>query len=374
MPWRQLQGNRSMPFDANDEALFRKAIEAAIRIGLIALLMLWCYQIVAPFIPPVVWGVVMAVAVHPLYLRLCTAVGGREKLAAATVTVLALALLVAPTVMLSGTLVQGVTWLAEALSAGTLAVPPPPDGIREWPLVGERLHQFWNLASTNLAGALGQLEPQLEDFSRWLLKKAAGAGIGVLQFVLSIAIAGLLLANAASGQRAAEAVATRLTGERGRGIARLAAATVRSVAQGVLGVAVIQALLAGVGLLAANVPGAGLWALLVLLLAVVQLPPILILAPIIVYVFSVAGTVTAVLFLIWSVAVSMSDAVLKPLLLGRGLDIPMLVILVGAIGGMMTAGIVGLFVGSVILALGYTLFVAWLEQGHARPEVAPAEE
>jgi len=142
----------------------------------------------------------------------------------------------------------------------------------------------------------------------------------------------------------------------------LASATIRSVAQGVLGVALIQSILAGIGLLLIGVPYAGVWAGLVLLLAIVQLPPILILGPIVVYVFSVAETVPAVVFMIWSMLVSSSDAFLKPLFLGRGMDIPMLVILLGAIGGMILSGIIGLFVGAVVLAVGYTLFTVWLEQ------------
>jgi predicted PurR-regulated permease PerM len=196
-----------------------------------------------------------------------------------------------------------------------------------------------------------------------LLSTAAGAGIGILQFVISIIIAGVILANAVGFGAFLKALARRLMGNRGEEFTMLASKTVRSVAQGVLGVALIQSLLAGVGLLAAGVPGAGLWALLVLLLAIVQLPPILILAPIILYVFSVSSTTVAVIFMIWSILVSMSDAFLKPLLLGRGVEVPMLIILVGAIGGMIHSGIIGLFVGAVVLALGYELFRAWLEEG-----------
>jgi predicted PurR-regulated permease PerM len=142
----------------------------------------------------------------------------------------------------------------------------------------------------------------------------------------------------------------------------LAGATVQSVTRGILGVAVIQSLLAGVGMLVVGVPAAGLWALLVLLLAVIQLPPLLVLAPVIVYVFSTSSTVAAVVFAVWSVFVGMSDTFLKPVLMGRGVDVPMLVIFMGAIGGFMLDGIIGLFVGAVVLALGYTLFTAWLQE------------
>ncbi len=192
--------------------------------------------------------------------------------------------------------------------------------------------------------------------------------VGILQFVISIIIAGVILAKAVSFGGFLKALATRLTGDRGEEFATLASKTVRSVAQGVLGVALIQSLLAGVGLLAAGVPGAGLWALLVLLVAIVQLPPILILAPIILYVFSTSSTTVAVIFMIWSILVGSSDAFLKPLLLGRGVEVPMPIILVGAIGGMISSGIIGLFTGAVVLALGYELFKAWLKEGQQATE------
>jgi predicted PurR-regulated permease PerM len=145
------------------------------------------------------------------------------------------------------------------------------------------------------------------------------------------------------------------------------------VAVGVLGIAVIQGLLAGIGMMLADVPAAGLIAIIVLVFAIAQLPPILVLAPVIFYVFSASSTTVAVIFLIWCLLVSFSDVVLKPLLLGRGVDVPMLVILMGAIGGMITSGIVGLFVGAVILALGFTLFQAWIQMAEPESNVPSTE-
>jgi predicted PurR-regulated permease PerM len=195
-----------------------------------------------------------------------------------------------------------------------------------------------------------------------LLSTAAGVGPGLLQFILAILIAVAMLAKAQGAYQFLQALARRIVGARGDDFATLAIATIRSVAQGVLGVALIQAILAGVAMLVMGVPGAGLWALLVLLLAVVQLPPLLILGPVMIYVFASAETVPAVLFMIWGILVNVSDIFLKPMLLGRGVDVPMLVILIGAIGGVMSSGIIGLFVGAVVLALGYKLFIAWLTQ------------
>jgi predicted PurR-regulated permease PerM len=359
--------------DPPGEATFiRPALEATIRIGLVVLLVAWCFQLVRPFIVPVVWAVIIATAVQPAYSRLVSVLHGRNGLAATLFTLVALVLLFVPTAMFTQTALEGVRAIAGHLEEGTVTIPPAPAELATWPVVGEPIHRFWGLASVNLETALSQVRPQLIALSSWLLSMAAGVGLGLLQFIISIAIAGVLLARGASGARTVQAIATRLAGERGPGFADLASATVRSVAQGVLGVAVIQSVLAGIGLIAVGVPAAGLWALLVLLVAIVQLPPLLILGPIIIYVFSTAGTVTATLFAIWGVLVSMSDTFLKPLLLGRGVEIPMLVILVGAIGGMMSMGIIGLFVGSVVLGLSYELFVAWLRAENLAEEAPPA--
>ena len=354
----------------NDKFFVARALEAAIRIGLVFLILYWCFKIGQPFIQTIVWGIIIAVAIHPSYDRLKSALGGRGRLAATLITLFALIVLLVPTYMLSESLISAVQGYSANIDKGTLSVPPPPESISSWPVIGEPLHTFWSLASNNLAAALSKIAPYLKKFGIPLLSTAAGAGVGIVKFVVSIIIAGVLLANAVGGGLAARAIATRLTGEQGTMAVALAEATVRSVALGILGVAVIQTLAAGLGFLVVGVPGAGLWALLVLILAVVQLPTILILGPIIVYVFATASTVTAVMFAIWSLIVGMSDAFLKPLLMGRGVDVPMLVIFIGAIGGFIASGIIGLFVGAIILALGYKLFLLWLNED-TQPEAEP---
>ena len=350
------------PESLTDRIFVRRAVEAAIRIGLVALLVAWCFQIVRPFIVPIVWGIIIAVAVHPLYRRLEAAVGNRRTIAATLFTLLMLVLLIGPTVMLAGTLAESAQRLAADLTDGTLLIPAPPESVGSWPIVGERLERFWRLASVNLAGALGEIHPQVAAFGRWLLATVGDLGLGTLQFVIAIIIAGVLLAHAQSGGDSARAIATRLAGERGAAYADLGQATVRSVARGILGVALIQSLLAGLGFLAVGVPGAGLLALVCLLLAVVQIGPILVLIGTVIYVFSTADPFTAVIFLIWSIFVALIDNVLKPILLGRGVKVPMVIIFVGAIGGLLASGIIGLFVGSVVLALSFTLFKAWLNE------------
>jgi predicted PurR-regulated permease PerM len=344
-----------------DRAFLRRALETSIRIGLIALLVIWCFQVVRPFIQPIVWGIILAIAVHPAHLRLGRVMGGRERLAAAILVVGSLLLLIVPSVMITTSLVESATELAGKLEEGEIKVPPPPAAVADWPIVGERLHALWSTASQNLEAALGQATPQLKAIGHWILSSAAAAGFGIVMFALSIVIAGVLLSYGDRATDRARRIARRLVHERGDEFVKLTGDTVESVTRGILGVALIQAVLAGIGLLVAGVPAAGLWALLVLLMAVVQIPTVLLLGPIIVYVFATSSTVIAVLFAIWSTAVGLSDNVLKPMLLGRGVDVPMLVIFMGAIGGFILEGIIGLFVGAVVLAVGYTLFQAWVE-------------
>ncbi|WP_373507591.1 AI-2E family transporter [Thiocapsa sp.] len=336
------------------------ALEATVRIGILLLLAAWCFSIVQPFVIPIVWGIIIAVAQYPGYLKLRVWLGGRGTTAATLLAVLDLLVLLVPAVMLSGTLLDGAQGLAKGLQEGTLAVPPPPESVQGWPLIGERLSAFWVQASQNLAGTAVKLAPQLKAAGGWLLSTAAGAGFGVLQFIIAIIIAGALLAHSDASVKFARAVAVRLAGEKGEEFAKLSEATVRSVTKGILGVALIQAILAGIGFMVMGIPAAGLWALLCLLLSTVQIGIFPITLPILIYVFATADTVPAVLFLLWSLIVGSLDNVLKPILLGRGVEVPMAVIFMGAIGGFITSGIIGLFVGAVILVLGYKLLLAWV--------------
>ncbi len=346
-----------------DRVFVRRAVEAAIRIGLIAGLVWWCFRIIGPFVAPVLWAVIFAVALFPIFRWLKSKLGERGGLAATVLTLVTLALLIVPIVMLSTSMIGSAQDLTRGFEDGTLTVPPPPEGVAEWPVVGEKLSIAWGQASDNLQDFLVKYKGQLQPIGAWVVSQAASAGAAALLFFLAIIIAGLLMANADAAVSATTAIATRLAGDEGAAMVKTAGATIRSVVQGVLGVAVIQSLLAGIGMLVVGVPGAGLWAGLILILAVIQLPPILVMGPVIFYVFTSASTVTAVLFLIFGLFVSVSDAFLKPLLLGRGVDVPMPVILIGALGGMMSAGIVGLFIGAVVLALGYQLTGGWVQRG-----------
>jgi predicted PurR-regulated permease PerM len=347
---------------SEDRDFVRRALDASVRIGIVALLAFYCLQIATPFVQPVVWAVIIAIGLRSSHQRLARLLGGREKLSAALLVAVGLAILIGPTVALTVSLVETAQALAKDLHQGGLSVPPPPKSVASWPVVGDGLFAFWSETSQNLEAALRRVAPQLKTIGLWLVSGVASTGVGIVKFALSIVLAGVLLVQAKTAGSLALAIAGRLAGARGPALAELSRATVQSVTRGILGVAVIQALLAGIGMLAAGVPAAGLWALLVLLVAVIQLPALLVLGPAIAWVFSTSSTAVAIAFAVWSLLVGLSDNVLKPMLMGRGVDAPMLVIFVGAIGGFIHDGIVGLFVGAVVLALGYRLLMAWLEE------------
>jgi predicted PurR-regulated permease PerM len=258
-------------------------------------------------------------------------------------------------------LIGGFQALAVRLQDGTLRIPPPSANIATWPIIGKRLSDLWSLPSTNFAAALQSLAPLLKGIAAGLLAASAEVGIGVLRFFISIVVAGFLLANSGQGASLSRKLAIHFFGSKGAQFEALAEATIRSVNTGILGVALIQSLFAGLGFLVVRLPGTGLWALVFLIAAVL-------------YVFATMGTVKAVAFLIWCIVVALMDNVLKPLLLGRGVPVPILVIFLGSIGGFMAMGIIGLFVGAIVLSVGYTLFLAWLDEDiPSAPDPAPGD-
>lgn len=340
------------------------AVEVSTHIGLVILLAVACFLILRPFLPLITWGIIIAIAVYPGYRKLQLALRDRGVLSSALTTILLLAFLVCPVVLFAGTLVGGIQTLAAHLKDGTPIIPPPPAGIEAWPVVGVPLKSAWSLASTNTTSALRSFAPQIKAVVPGLLSASAAIGLTVLQFALSIVVAGVLLANARGATGVAHSFANRIFGDRGSEFERLTSSTIRSVTMGILGVAVFQSLLAALGFLVAGLPGAGLWAIMFLIAAVLQVGT-LILIPSVIYMFAVSSGAKAVIFLVWCLVVALVDNVLKPLLLGRGVAVPIAVVFLGAVGGFVALGIIGLFVGAIVLSVGYKLFVAWLDRSLA---------
>ena len=344
----------------NNEAFYKRSIYTALRIGFIALLFVWSFEIIKPFLLPVLWGIIIAVAIYPLFKKLSKLLGNRNKLSSIIITIIALSILIVPSIFFVDSTIDGVQDIASQMSTGEILIPIPSEAIANWPVIGKPLYDIWYLASTNIEGLVVKFAPQLKEFAPGLLSIASSLGTTILMFVISIIIAGALLIKADSSEKAAKSIFQTLIGKQGENFVELSTSIIRSVVQGVLGVAAIQSLLGGIGIWAIGIPVPGLWALIILFVAILQLPVFFIMAPLAIYVFTITDTTPAVIFLIWSIIVSASDAVLKPIFLGRGIDIPMLAILLGAIGGMIMSGIIGLFVGAVVLALSYKVFQALL--------------
>ena len=354
---------------SRDTSHMDRALDVAIRLAFVGFIVVWCSRIIKPFFMPVLWGLVISVALYPVFLKLKGWLGGRNNLAGVVFIVVSLALVITPTGMLTDSMISGATRLKDAMEEGTLTVPPPSESVKEWPAVGEKVHATWLQASRDLEGAASKYSGQLKALASWMAGSIAAMGGTVVQTIFSLILAGVFMMHAVGGGRVAYVFANRLGGEQGCELVTIGIATIRSVVKGVLLVAMIQGLMAAAGLVFAGVDGAGFWAVLVMVVAIMQLPPILILGPIAAYVFSANDSTTvAVIFLIWSLIVSGADGFLKPIFLGRGVAVPMLVILVGAIGGMIGAGIIGLFLGAVVLSLGYKLIEAWLGENWSQED------
>jgi predicted PurR-regulated permease PerM len=346
--------------NTNFDELQKRVINLAIRLGTLFVLLLWCFTIIKPFVMIVVWGIIVAIAIHPVFAKLAGMLGGRQKISATLLSLLLVGVLVIPTFLLTESLVDGAQALADAGEAGGFVIPPPSESVADWPLIGERAYGLWQQAAFDLPAVLNELAPQLKAFGTWALTLATGTGLGVLQFIISFIIAGILLTTTDKGAQASRALAIRLAGDRGTEFAGMTVGTIRNVAIGILGVAIVQTALLSLGFLVVDIPGAGLLALIVLILCIIQLGPGLVSIPAIIYMFSVADTTTASIFAVWTIIMTLIDSVLKPMVFSRGAQVPTLVIFLGAIGGMLAHGIIGLFVGAVVLSLGYKLYESWL--------------
>ncbi|MGF1755737.1 AI-2E family transporter [Vibrio makurazakiensis] len=339
----------------------KQAIDAFIKIGAIAILIYWCFSILQPFILLVVWGGIIATASYPVAQWASNKFGIGIGKASGGLAFIGVLLLLVPLIAISTGLYTSGSELLVGIQDGTVTIPKPDVGMKEWPLIGDKAYAFGLQLSSNLESVLLKYGEEVKSIVTKVAGVVGSLGGGFIQFIISTIIAGVFMASADKCERAFVLVTNRLTGEHGEALTSLSKTTVRSVVQGVIGVALIQSVMSGIGMFFADVPAIGLWMLLVLLVAIIQLPPILALLPVIIYVFTVDTTTTAVIFLVWCILVSGSDAILKPMLLSRGSDIPMMVILLGALGGMAMSGIVGLFVGAVVLSLTYQLFTVWLD-------------
>ncbi|MDR7004234.1 AI-2E family transporter [Paraburkholderia strydomiana] len=354
-------------------SLSRELLDVLIRAGLVAVLAVFCFRIFVPFLNLMVWALILAITLYPLQLRLRRHFAGRDGLVATMIILVAFGVILVPTYLLGVAIADSMDHMIAVLRSGSFAIPPPAESVASWPLVGPRVHELWLQASTNLTGLAQRFAPQVKDAGLAVLGTLTGLGAGLLIFFFALIIAGIFMAHGEKGHRSAVLIASRISGpENALEITSLCTTTVRAVAQGVVGIAFIQMLLIGVAFVVMGIPGAGLLALAVLLVGVMQLPATLITAPVIVFVILTQGAnASTIIFSVYILVAGLADNVLKPLLLGRGVAVPMPVVLIGALGGMVTAGVIGLFIGPVMLAVGYKLFWRWVKE---QPELERVEQ
>lgn len=352
-----------LPTQLSEKTWSRGLLDVLIRAGLIVVLVLFCFQIFSPFRDLMLWSVILAITLYPLLTRLTGPLGQKEGRIATLIILVAIVILMVPIYLLGTSIADSVDGVMSSVRNEGIHIPAPPESVAQWPVIGKPITAIWLQAATDLPGLTAKYIPQIKGVSMTLLGKLAGVGMGFLTFIFALIIAGIIMAYGKAGSHAAVQIASRVSGpERGPDIAALCTATIRAVALGVVGIAFIQMLLVGLGFVFKGIPGAGLLALAVLLLGIMQLPVTLITIPVIAYVFSTEGASTAtIVFAVYVFVAGLVDNVLKPLMLGRGVDVPMPVVLIGALGGMVTSGIIGLFIGPVILALGYQLFWQWVQ-------------
>jgi predicted PurR-regulated permease PerM len=346
-------------------------VDLAIRFGFLGLLGYLSFKVIAPFLTIGLWGAILAVALYPLFKRVTRWLNPR--VAATLITLLCLSIVVGPLTWLGLGMIGGASWLVTALTTGQLGFPLPAEYVKGWPIIGERVHQLWHLAATNTKEALSEILPMLRPAGGKLLEIAQGGLFSLVELLVAIIVAGCLFKRGPQLADALSAFLSRVLSHRGAELVHLAGATIRNVSRGVIGIALLQSLLAGAGFLAAGIPAAGVLAFVALLLGIVQIGPSILFLPIIVWSWMTMDTTHALILTAYLIPVGLIDNVLKPLLMARGLTTPGPVIIVGVIGGTLAFGIVGLFFGPIVLSVAWAVMAAWVKESDAADEQAGLE-
>ena len=337
-------------------------IDTFIKVVVLAVLILASFSIAKPFILLIVWSIIVAVALYPFYQKVINLFKGKKKGLVTTLFIgVLIALIIVPSINMTSSIAGSTSEMFENFKAGEVKIDPPSTDVKEWPLIGEKFYGLWVKASNNLQSFITDYPEEVKNSVGWFFSSFTGLMTTILLSLVALIIAGIFMSSADSGYKQGVLLTNKLTNGNGKEIMTMCTNTIRSVVKGILLVAIIQAILAYAGFAIVGLSSmAGILAFAVLLCAIIQIPVTLVMIPIIIYVFSFADTTPAIIFAIYGILVSLLDNVLKPMLLAKGLQTPMIVILIGALGGMMLFGILGLFVGPVILAITHSLYTNWI--------------
>ena len=346
--------------ESQSASIERIMIDVVIRLAFLGLLAYWAGLLVSPFILIVVWAAILAVTLQPVYEWLKNKFGGRGSPASLLITLVALGIILGPAGLLATSTVETAQELSARLDAGTLDIPPPQESVKEWPVIGEKAFAAWTQASTNITAFAKQHSETIKNVLGGFLSAAAGVGGGVLSFAASVIISAFFYSRSAGLANAMGGFAERVIADKGREFVAMSGATIRNVARGVVGISLGQALLLGIGMMVAGVPAAGILTFVILILCIIQVGPTLIVLPTIIWAWSNMDTVGALIFTIYMVIGNFGDSAIKPVVMAKGLKTPMWVIFIGVIGGTFAHGLIGLFLGPIVLAVFYDLLTAWV--------------
>jgi predicted PurR-regulated permease PerM len=337
-------------------------ITSFLRLAVLVLLILWALSIVKPFIAVLAWAIILAVAIYPFYQKLVNKAGvKRKKMVTTLFTLLIVTLITVPAYTVFSSILGSTTDVVQQLKANTLEITPPTDKVKDWPLIGEKVYKVWDEAAVDTRDFVITHKETILDKGKGVLGSLTGLMGTLLLFIISFIVAVVFMSNAEGSYKSAVKFANKLIGKDGEDIIIMSRDTVRSVVKGILFVAIIQALLSFIGFKLIGLPAAGLFTLLVLIGGIVQIPVTLIVIPAIALAFSISDNTTyTVIFTVYIIIVSLLDNVLKPMLLAKGLQTPTIFIILGAIGGVILHGIIGLFVGTIVLALMHQFYVRWV--------------
>jgi predicted PurR-regulated permease PerM len=329
--------------------------------------------IVSPFLVATAWATTIAIATWPILLRVEVGLGGRRPLAVAVMTAALLLILVVPFYLGIAAIVEGARRVADwSKSLATLAVAEPPAWVGSVPVVGSRLVTRWRqLAAGDPQEVAARLAPFAQRAGLWFVGRVGGLGLFLVQAILTVVVVAILYSNGEAAAGGVRRFARRLAGPHGDEAVDLAARAVKAVALGVVVTAILQTALTGIGLLVVGVPFASILIAVVFVLAIAQVGPALVLIAVVVWVYARMGAVWGTGFLAWAILCSTFDNVLRPILIKRGADLPLLLIFAGVIGGLIAFGAIGLFIGPTVLAVAYALLADWVSEGDPRG-AAPA--
>ena len=344
----------------SDNYSFGKIVDILIRLGVLLLLLMWCFDIVKPFVMILIWGGIIAIAIYPIFEKLARLLRNKSVLAAVIITVILISLIVIPAGLLFNSLFEGVVKIKDLYTSGQSIIPPPNESAKNWPAFAKPIVDLWKMASENIAMVISKYGEQLKEIGRWAFMSFTSLGMAIVQFLVSIIIAGVFLAFAGESENASKKIFRKLAGEQGDNYHNLSVVTIRNVVRGIIGVALIQTALASIGMFVAGVPLAGLWTVLCIVFAIAQIGVGPVVIPVVIYMYSVTDTMHASLLAGWMIIPLIIDNILKPIMLGRNAPVPMLIVFMGAIGGFIYSGFIGMFLGAVILSLGYKLITQWM--------------